>query len=474
MSICAVVRETMRITDPAIEKTVRTPLAYSEGLAHFFGVAILNAAGTGNESLSGYTVSAHFIRGDGYYGNITGAVDGNVAYVILPSWCYRATGRFTLTVYLNSGSGSSATTRCIMIAHGRTMADTTNSMVDPDHVVPDLAVLIAQMQQISAAIQRINGMTASLTTLSPGASGTVDLTVVGDHYNLGLSLPKGDKGDTGATGPKGDTGPQGSKGDTGATGPQGPKGNTGDTGPQGPKGDTGATGPQGPKGDPGDVSSVNGVSPNAQGNVTLPTDSTPTANSANYVTSGGVKSAFDSRDGSITALGSAIAIMSDNNTHAAITSGQYVFVRNHGTLAEGLYQASANIAQNAALSTSNLTAVSGGGLNAIPTIVSNANGRAYQFPSGLMVCTKFWTGTLVATDPWGSLYEGSVTFGDWAVPFIEAPEVSITNISTTGALLESCTSEPTSSSIGTYYFCRATTAGGNTFKVNIVGIGKWK
>lgn len=311
MSIYAVVRETMRITDPAIEKPVRTPLAYSEGLAHFFGVAILNAAGTGNESLSGYTVSAHFIRGDGYYGAITGTVDGSVAYVILPSWCYRATGRFTLTVYLNSGSGSSATTRCIMIAHGRVIADTTNSMVDPDHVVPDLAALIAQMQQISAAIAKINGLTVSVSTLSPGSSATAALTTVSDHYNLALGIPKGDKGD------------------------------------------------------PGNVSSVNGISPTAQGNVTLPTDSAPTANSGNYVTSGGVKSALDSRDSSITALENAIAIMANGDTHAAIAAWQYVYVRNHGTLSEGLYQANSNIAQNGTLSSSNLTSVSGGGMNAL-------------------------------------------------------------------------------------------------------------
>lgn len=196
-------------------------------------------------------------------------------------------------------------------------------------------------------------------------------------------------------------------------------------------------------------------------------DAAPASASGNPITSGAVYAALGT-------IQNAVAIMADNNTHSAITYDQFVYVRNHGTLPEGLYKAAANIAQNGTLSTSNLTAVSGGGLNAIPAIVSNANGRAYRFPSGLMICTKVWTGTLVATDPWGSLYEGSVTFGDWAVPFIEAPEVSITNISTTGALLESCTSEPTSSSIGTYYFCRATTAGGNAFKVNIVGIGKWK
>ena len=105
-----------------------------------------------------------------------------------------------------------------------------------------------------------------------------------------LAALKGEKGDTGETGPKGpqgeqglkgdtgDVGPQGPKGDTGATGatgPQGPKGDKGDTGdpgPAGPKGDTGEQGPQGiqgPKGDTGAVASVNGIDPDASGNVAL-------------------------------------------------------------------------------------------------------------------------------------------------------------------------------------------------------------
>jgi hypothetical protein len=73
------------------------------------------------------------------------------------------------------------------------------------------------------------------------------------------------------------------------------------------------------------------------------------------------------------AIESGIAILATGNTHAAITSGQYVFVRNHTTLANGLYKASANIAANAALSTSNLTAVSGGGLNSLKASVDTLN-----------------------------------------------------------------------------------------------------
>ena len=60
-----------------------------------------------------------------------------------------------------------------------------------------------------------------------------------------------------------------------------------------------------------------------------------------------------------------LAIVAVGDTHAAITSGQFVYVKEHNTLPEGLYTASANIAANGALSTSNLTADSNGGLNAL-------------------------------------------------------------------------------------------------------------
>lgn len=68
---------------------------------------------------------------------------------------------------------------------------------------------------------------------------------------------------------------------------------------------------------------------------------------------------------SINNLADGLAIVANGNTHAAITSGQYVYVRNHGSLSEGLYVATANISANGTLSGSNLTADSSGGLNSV-------------------------------------------------------------------------------------------------------------
>ena len=132
----------------------------------------------------------------------------------------------------------------------------------------------------------------------------------GEPGPAGPQGPKGDKGDPGETGPRGYTG---------AIGPQGPKGETGATGPQGPKGD------KGDKGDPGTPADLSayatkeyvegkGYQTGSQVAATVrseiedrivygidyayilnkPTvDGTPTANSGNLVTSGGVKAYVD-------------------------------------------------------------------------------------------------------------------------------------------------------------------------------------
>ena len=83
-----------------------------------------------------------------------------------------------------------------------------------------------------------------------------------------------------------------------------------------------------------------------------------------------INSNSDIIDSAAGGLMDAIAIVANGNTHAAISAGQYVYVHNHGTLAEGLYTANSAIAANATLSTSNLTADASGGLNALNSNVS--------------------------------------------------------------------------------------------------------
>ena len=77
------------------------------------------------------------------------------------------------------------------------------------------------------------------------------------------------------------------------------------------------------------------------------------------------QSSKPSINAAINSLADGLAIVSQGDVHAAISAGRFVYVRNHSTLAEGLYVASAAISANAALSGTNLTADTSGGLNAL-------------------------------------------------------------------------------------------------------------
>jgi hypothetical protein len=91
-----------------------------------------------------------------------------------------------------------------------------------------------------------------------------------------------------------------------------------------------------------------------------------------------VKGLLDHAGDEINALGDGLAIIANGNTHAAIAAGEFVFVRNHGSLATGLYKATTAIAANGALSSSNLAADSKGGLNSLSDHINNLFHDIYE------------------------------------------------------------------------------------------------
>ena len=80
-------------------------------------------------------------------------------------------------------------------------------------------------------------------------------------------------------------------------------------------------------------------------------------------------------DKSVSQTQDGLAIVANGDIHAAISSGQFVYVKNHDTLAEGLYKATSAIAQDGALSTSNLTPDGAGGLNDLQSQVTALNSK---------------------------------------------------------------------------------------------------
>lgn len=86
-----------------------------------------------------------------------------------------------------------------------------------------------------------------------------------------------------------------------------------------------------------------------------------------------VNSLKDETDTHLTEVQDGLAIISNGDTHVAIPANQYVFVKNHNSLTNGLYKAKSAIGANAALSTSNLTADPAGGLNDIKSQIDTLN-----------------------------------------------------------------------------------------------------
>lgn len=84
--------------------------------------------------------------------------------------------------------------------------------------------------------------------------------------------------------------------------------------------------------------------------------------------------------GDIEKIHHSIAIIADGNTHTAIQAGQAVFVKNHSTLATGLYWANSAIGTDVALTSSNLTADTSGGFNHIQDEITSLNSNTTFHP----------------------------------------------------------------------------------------------
>lgn len=96
---------------------------------------------------------------------------------------------------------------------------------------------------------------------------------------------------------------------------------------------------------------------------------------------------INSVENNISNLQDGIAIVANNNTHPSVSLGQFVYVKNHDTLAEGLYKASSNIAVTDPLSTSNLVADDSGGLNALKSDVDTLSSKIPHIETGIVTIT---------------------------------------------------------------------------------------
>lgn len=208
----------------------------------------------------------------------------------------------------------------------------------------------------------------------------------------------------------------------------------------------------------GAVVSVNGVSPDATGNVQLLAADIQTLDSQS------VQAHLDDAEDDIAELKTSLStvksdlgIVEDTNTAThTIAAGQYVIWK------DALYVATAAIPVGTTLSSSNLTAVSGGGLNAI---IEESGTNYIRFHDGTQICR----GNVTV----GSGGSASITF---AKSFSSAPTlVAVPRYASGSTNLDTYIVPQASSSGGTLYFRNingtSTTSNCSAF---YVAIGRWK
>lgn len=122
--------------------------ASNDKAAHTINVRVLDDGKIAD--LTGQTISAYFIRPDNATVTISGTLTDNVASVTLPSSCYANSGHFSIIIK----AVSTNVTTAIFWGDGTITRSTTDTIVDPENIIPSLEELLAQiavMEQGTAA-----------------------------------------------------------------------------------------------------------------------------------------------------------------------------------------------------------------------------------------------------------------------------------------------------------------------------------
>lgn len=242
-TVQALLRYRVDLDKPAGMTVLREPLATEDKLA--YGLQLTAVSGGQMASLEGVQAIGYMVRADGATvatDMATGTAEGVTVW--LPDSCYTVPGRFSLVVKL---LGETAR-RAVLWLEGHVSRSRTDSIVDPEHVVPSLDAILQQIDAMETATAEgtaaaaaarnaaqaagtaamaatdaatlangaaqnalnaatlIDSMTASASPLPAGSAPTATVTEADGHKVIAFGIPKGDKGDKGETGEQGPPG----------------------------------------------------------------------------------------------------------------------------------------------------------------------------------------------------------------------------------------------------------------------------
>lgn len=408
------------LTKPLKVQALHGVFFSADNAANLIGVEVFDG-GTA-AALSG-TCIGYAIRADGGTLPITGAVSGNKASIILPTSAYVIEGPLDIVIKVVSGSVKTTVGAC----RGYVQRATTDTIIDPGHVIPSLEELLALIEPMEEATDAANAAASSANNAASNAnSKAAAANTAAQSANTAASTANtaAANATTAAEAANAAAAAAPTQANTeikyqaSVSGDTIPTGQWLDTIPSVPQGSwlwvrTIISWDNGEVSDPiytkarsgidgsGSVVSVNGISPDANGNVALPVDTAPTQDSQNPVTSGGAYTALSGKQNTLTfdttptsdstnpvtsggvysaeqSIRNTVSIVATGNTAPkAITAGE--FVQWQGAL----YTATTNIPSGGTLSTSNLQAKPNGGLNALKSSVDALNSNKTDFEVGI-------------------------------------------------------------------------------------------
>lgn len=279
-----------------------------EGDANTYLVGVAITDGGADVTLTG-TVSCKVIRPDGATVTFAGDKEGGRLWAVLNKSSLSYAGQIAVVLQLVNTVNEATETITLLKAIFSNEPTTTDTIVDPGNVIPSLEELLAQIDTMNQGTARANAAAAALEDMTVEAHAvanntpTAEITETGGHYNIDFGLVPATISSQSTqyqVSTSGTTVPTGTWLDAVPTVPQGQFLWTRSTinWNGGQQTLIYSVSRQGIDGS-GAVSTVNGISPDANGNVALTIDAAPTQSSTNPVQSGGVYTAISNLSASV-------------------------------------------------------------------------------------------------------------------------------------------------------------------------------
>ena len=158
-----------------------------ENDAHVFIISAVR--GDTPVTLAG-AVTALFMRPDESTVALSGEIVNGCASVTLPQSCYTQTGRFQLTVFVTENGVKTA----VYCLSGNVKKTTTETIIDPGHVVPDVDDIIAEYATMQQAVEDCEDAAEAANTAASAADAAAANVAgaIADAYSASATYAVGD------------------------------------------------------------------------------------------------------------------------------------------------------------------------------------------------------------------------------------------------------------------------------------------